>query len=186
MTKTKYVRCPRCDLNYMDSRQEMCDVCKAELGLSSSVILDDDDFDDMDLEEGLTKLCPICKRTYINLEEDMCETCAAAKENADLIDSSDEEWRNFLDDDPEEYEEEKIEIPLEELQEEEEEAEEEDTVIRDEENDDIENDFEFDDDLDDIDDFDDEDYDDDFDDLDDEDDLEEKPKKKKSKNKETP
>ncbi len=182
MTKTKYVRCPRCDLNYMDSRQDMCDVCKAELGLSSNVILDDDDLDDIELEEGLTKLCPVCKRTYINLDDDMCETCAAAKENADLIDASDEEWRNFLDDDPEEFEEEKIEIPLEELQEEEEEAEEEDVIIRDEENDDIiDKDFELDDDdLDDIEDFDDEDYDDDFDDFD-EDDLDEKPKKKKSK-----
>lgn len=182
MTKTNYVRCPRCDLNYMDSRQDICDVCKAELGLGSNIILDDEDIDDIELEEDIKKLCPICKRTYISVDEDMCETCATAKENAGLVDSSDEEWRNFLDDEADELEDEKIEIPLEELQDEEEEAEEED-IIPDEENDDIiERDFKFDDeDLDDFDDFDEDVYDDDYDDFDEEEELDEKPKKKKSK-----
>ena len=27
----KYVKCPRCDLNYMLEGEEYCDVCKAEL-----------------------------------------------------------------------------------------------------------------------------------------------------------
>ena len=65
MSKITYIKCPRCDLNYIDSRQEMCDICKAELGLMPKDILLDDDFD---LEEE-TKLCPVCKRNYIPIEE---------------------------------------------------------------------------------------------------------------------
>ena len=50
MTKITYVKCPRCDLNYIDSRLEMCDICKAELNLSPSSYFDDDD---------IKELCPI-------------------------------------------------------------------------------------------------------------------------------
>lgn len=125
MAKIKYIKCPRCDLNYIDSRQELCDVCKAELGMKSNLILEDDD---IDVEEELTKLCPVCKSVYIGLDESMCDACAMAKSHADSIDDNDEEWRNYMDDDPEEFEDEQIEIPLEELQEEEEEEEEEEEV----------------------------------------------------------
>ena len=50
----EYVKCPRCDLNYMLDTEEYCDVCKAELGMKSNFILEDDD---VDLDEELTKLC---------------------------------------------------------------------------------------------------------------------------------
>ena len=132
----------------------MCDVCKAELGMQSSVILEDDD---LELEEELTKLCPICKRVYINVEDEMCDTCAAAKDNRDPLDENDDEWRNYLDDDPDEYESDKIEIPLEELQGEEEAEDEEEEEEESEPIDEVD-DFDF--------------YDDDeeFDDDDDEDD----------------
>ena len=63
MGKVKYVKCPRCDLNYMDSRQEYCDFCKAELGMKSNLVIEDED-EDVGLDEELTKLCPICKRVY--------------------------------------------------------------------------------------------------------------------------
>ena len=176
MGKIKYVKCPRCDLNYMDSRQEYCDFCKAELGMKSNLVIEDDD-EDVGLDEELTKLCPICKRVYIGIDEDMCDACAAAK-GEDAIDENDEEWRNYMDDDPDEYVEEKIEIPLDELQDEEEEEEEEEEEVA--PVDDFEDDFDYSGDPDDYDEDDDDDYDDDDDDDYDEDEDEDKKPRRKS------
>ena len=41
----KYVKCPRCDLNYMLKGEEYCDVCKAELKLGPQLLfaLDEDE-----------------------------------------------------------------------------------------------------------------------------------------------
>lgn len=143
MSKITYIKCPRCDLNYIDSRQEMCDICKAELGLMPKDILLDDDFD---LEEE-TKLCPVCKRNYIPIEEEMCDSCLRAMENKDPLEN-DDSWVEFIDDDP--LEKDIVEIPLEELQDEEfaddeEEAEEETEEYKDDFEDDFEDDFKFDD-----------------------------------------
>ena len=176
MGKIKYVKCPRCDLNYMDSRQEYCDFCKAELGMKSNLVIEDED-EDVGLDEELTKLCPICKRVYIGIDEDMCDACAAAK-GEDAIDENDEEWRNYMDDDPDEYVEEKIEIPLDELQDEEEEEEEEEEEVA--PVDDFEDDFDYSGDPDDYDEDDDDDYDDDDDDDYDEDEDEDKKPRRKS------
>ena len=66
MGKIKYIKCPRCELNYIPDTEEMCDICKAELGLETDIVLLDDIIDD---EEPL-KLCPICKTAYIGLDED--------------------------------------------------------------------------------------------------------------------
>ena len=159
MSKITYIKCPRCDLNYIDSRQEMCDICKAELGLMPKDILLDDDFD---LEEE-TKLCPVCKRNYIPIEEEMCDSCIRAMENKDPLEN-DDSWVEFIDDDP--LEKDIVEIPLEELQDEEfaddeEEAEEETEEYKD----DFEDDFKFDDKFE----YDDDDIDDDEDDELDED-----------------
>lgn len=176
MGKIKYVKCPRCDLNYMDSRQEYCDFCKAELGMKSNLVIEDED-EDVGLDEELTKLCPICKRVYIGIDEDMCDACAAAK-GEDAIDENDEEWRNYMDDDPDEYVEEKIEIPLDELQDEEEEEEEEEEEVA--PVDDFEDDFDYSGDPDDYDEDDEDDYDDDEDDDYDEDEDEDKKPRRKS------
>ena len=178
MGKIKYVKCPRCDLNYMDSRQEYCDFCKAELGMKSNLVIEDED-EDVGLDEELTKLCPICKRVYIGIDEDMCDACAAAK-GEDAIDENDEEWRNYMDDDPDEYVEEKIEIPLDELQDEEEEEEEEEEEVA--PVDDVEDDFDYSGDPDDYDEDDDDDYDDDEDDdYDDDEDEDKKPRRKSTR-----
>lgn len=166
MVKVKYVKCPRCDLNYMDSREDYCDFCKAELGMKSDFIIDEDE-EEVGIDEELTKLCPICKHVYIGLDEDMCEACANSKCD-DTIDDNDEEWRNYMDDDADDFEEEKIEIPLDELRDEEEVEEEEEEEVA--PVDDIEDDFDY---SGDPDDYDDED-DDDYDDEDDEDDYDEK------------
>ena len=71
----KYVKCPRCDLNYMPETEKYCDVCKAELKLGPTMKFvsfgDDEDSDQI--------LCPICKRNYIDPGEEMCAECKEEK-----------------------------------------------------------------------------------------------------------
>ena len=55
----EYIKCPRCELNYIIKKDKFCDVCKSEM---KAGILEENDFDE--LEEGLD-LCPICKVNYI-------------------------------------------------------------------------------------------------------------------------
>ena len=86
---TKYIKCPRCELNYIDPRQDMCDVCKAELGEPLNTFTDEEE----DLE-----LCPVCKRNFISFDEDMCQECRLAKEASEDPDEEDEDWREYLDD----------------------------------------------------------------------------------------
>ncbi len=155
MAKIQYIKCPRCELNYIDSRQEICDVCKEELGQPINAPAEE--------EEEERELCPICKTNYMNFGEEMCEQCAMERNEGT---SEDDGWREYLDDEPEVMDEDEA-LPLEELQE-------------DEFNEsfDDEEDFSEDDGFDDFDDEDDEtfeedgEYDDDFDDVDDEDDDE--------------
>lgn len=146
----KYKKCPRCELNYILSEEEMCDVCKAELGLETKIVLLDDIIDD---EEPL-KLCPICKTNYIGMEEKMCESCFNHETQEEILDADDDDWRAYLDDDPDDVVEDG-DIPLEEL-----EQEFDDDDLEDEENQELELD-DYPDDL--MDDF------EDYDDLDDED-----------------
>ena len=67
-----YIKCPRCDLNYIREEEEYCDVCKAELKKGPQLIFAVDE----DEEVEQTKLCPICKHNYIRIDEDMCSKCA--------------------------------------------------------------------------------------------------------------
>mgnify|MGYP002795679391 CR=1 FL=1 len=110
MAKITYKKCPRCELNYIDSRQDMCDVCKAELDLAPNTLIEDD-------EEETRELCPICKINYIEEGEEMCESCAeelAAKKNEENLD--DDSWKDYVDEDlDDEGDEDEMEIPLEEL-----------------------------------------------------------------------
>lgn len=101
----KYVKCPRCDLNYMPETEKYCDVCKAELKLGPTMKFvsfgDDEDSDQI--------LCPVCKRNYIDPGEEMCAECkeeksekAAIEPEQDVDPDCDEEWRNYLDEDEKE------------------------------------------------------------------------------------
>ena len=65
MKKPVYIRCPRCELNYIEKKDKLCSVCKAELSANK-----EDFIGDLDLE-----LCPICKTNYIQPDEIMCATC---------------------------------------------------------------------------------------------------------------
>lgn len=154
----KYKKCPRCELNYILTEEEMCDVCKAELGLETKIMLLDDIIDD---DEPL-KLCPICKTNYISLDEKMCESCFNHGTQEEAQDDDSDDWRTYLDDDDPDEGADDGDIPLDELEEEFDDEEE----FEDEENPDTELD-DFDDfadisDLDDDDDDEDEDDDDDF------------------------
>ncbi len=71
-----YKKCPRCEMNWIQDTEELCEVCKAELGIKSTITLLDDDY----AEKALgAKLCPICGINYIDENEDMCESCRADK-----------------------------------------------------------------------------------------------------------
>ena len=38
MEKKTHILCPRCELNYLNSREKYCDVCKAELGIGEKAL----------------------------------------------------------------------------------------------------------------------------------------------------
>ncbi len=70
--KQTYIRCPRCELNYILKKDKLCNVCKAEMKALGNMGTDED----MDLD-----LCPICKTNYINADEDICPACAKERED---------------------------------------------------------------------------------------------------------
>ncbi len=94
----RYIKCPRCELNYIDAeKQEYCDVCIKEMkGIPS-------DIDEVEEEEDLlaTELCPICGENMMRPGEKMCEECRRKSEYEEEEDDSeeDDEWREYLDDD---------------------------------------------------------------------------------------
>lgn len=82
MKKAVYIRCPRCELNYIQKKDKFCPVCKAEMQAKRDYV------DDIDLE-----LCPICKTNYIQPDEIMCANCLKEHrpdEDAELADDWDE------------------------------------------------------------------------------------------------
>lgn len=103
----KYIKCPRCELNYIDSeKQEYCDVCIAELkGRKLQFAdLEEEDYEELDTELETNELCPICGVNRIRQGEKMCESCKAQQEyeDDDVVDiENDEEWKNYLEEDDE-------------------------------------------------------------------------------------
>lgn len=120
--KPAYVKCPRCELNYIERKQKLCNICKAELNQPPSFYNTIDESDDTLLE-----LCPVCKSNYISLDDDVCEKCRVREtpfgdEAVLRPEDDDENWRTFLDDEAEEVSittEDGIEISLSKLEEEE-------------------------------------------------------------------
>lgn len=100
----KYVKCPRCDTNYMLEGESYCDVCKSELKIGPQMkfaaLASDDEQEQI--------LCPVCKRNFIDEGDEMCEECREAasnkikEEKGDIDVDNDEEWRNYLDEDEKE------------------------------------------------------------------------------------
>lgn len=103
MERPRYIKCPRCELNYIDAnKQEYCDVCLKEMHGKH------DDFDDFDGDEDeQMEVCPICGENMIGIGETMCEECR--KKHSDEIEEEpdpdkDDEWRDYLDDDTDDIE----------------------------------------------------------------------------------
>ncbi len=70
MKSPVYIRCPRCELNYIQKKDKFCNVCKIEMKAVGTLGIDEN----LDLE-----LCPICKVNFINPDEDICVACAKEK-----------------------------------------------------------------------------------------------------------
>ncbi len=69
MKNNSYIRCPKCELNFILKSDQMCSICKAEMSLEKDVDLDlIDDFD--------AEVCSICKTNLIDEDEIICEACA--------------------------------------------------------------------------------------------------------------
>lgn len=95
MKKVTYIRCPRCELNYITKGEKYCSVCKQEMQVGGG-----ENLDDLDME-----LCPICKVNYIQPDEIMCPSCYAERANDPNYDGEDGEWDEYVnrDDREEDY-----------------------------------------------------------------------------------
>ena len=60
-----YKKCPRCNLNYIKDVDALCMVCMEDLGKSSRLGTDDEDYD----------ICPECGDNVIKSGEEMCYQC---------------------------------------------------------------------------------------------------------------
>lgn len=100
----RYVKCPRCELNYIDGeKQEYCDVCIAELKGNKLQFadLDDEDYEELEIDSEQTELCPVCGVNKIRYGEKMCESCKTEQEyegEQEVDIEKDEEWKNYIDD----------------------------------------------------------------------------------------
>lgn len=90
MKKPVYIRCPRCELNYIEKKDKFCSVCKAEMSANRDAFISD-----LDLE-----LCPICKTNYIQPDEIMCASCLKDHQTEDGEISTD--WEEYVNRDEDE------------------------------------------------------------------------------------
>ena len=91
MKKPVYIRCPRCELNYIEKKDKFCSVCKAEMSANKDLFVND-----LDLE-----LCPICKTNYIQPDEIMCATCLKEHQTEDGEITRDD-WDEYINRDEDE------------------------------------------------------------------------------------
>lgn len=106
MGKVEYIRCPRCELNFIEKSQKLCKVCEQELASKGNKELTDEEVKEMNL-------CPICKTNYLMDDEEICDECASEKaaldNNDDFNISTDEQsddtedktdnWRQYVEND---------------------------------------------------------------------------------------
>ena len=86
--KNQYIRCPRCELNYIFKKDKFCNVCKMEMKALGTLGAEEN----TDLE-----ICPICKTNYIGPDEEMCASCAREHEfDEEEVDKEEDGlWNNF-------------------------------------------------------------------------------------------
>lgn len=94
-----YIKCPRCELNYIKRGEEYCDVCKAELNKGNKLLFVDN-FDEDDEVEDID-LCPRCHQNYIKPGAQYCESCLKEIEcdEAEIDPEDNDSWKEYLDDD---------------------------------------------------------------------------------------
>ena len=82
----KYVKCPRCELNYILEDEDYCHVCKSEMKHHTEA---DDEL--LDLED--MELCPVCGQNYIKEDQTMCDECRGRSKSSKDSDSSLKDWK---------------------------------------------------------------------------------------------
>lgn len=88
----EWIKCPRCELNYILKKDKYCDVCKQEM--KAGALSADDSLED-ELEDEEMILCPICKINYISPNETACKSCMEEGLVNEDVDSDD--WRSYVD-----------------------------------------------------------------------------------------
>lgn len=88
MKNQTYIRCPRCELNYILKKDKFCNVCKQEMKALGTLGAEEN----LDME-----LCPICKVNYINPDEGICFSCAKERETEDgeVKFNNDSDWNGY-------------------------------------------------------------------------------------------
>lgn len=79
-----YRKCPRCNLNYIKDVDALCMVCMEDLGKSSRLSTDDEDYD----------ICPECGDNVIKSGEEMCHQCQLerTKDTVDEVVKKSTQW----------------------------------------------------------------------------------------------
>lgn len=96
----KYIKCPRCELNYILEGEDYCHVCQSEMKHHTEA--DEDDL--LDFEE--MELCPVCGQNYIKEDQTMCDECRNKKKGRPSDDDSESSNKNWNSDDEEDEEDE--------------------------------------------------------------------------------
>lgn len=81
----KYIKCPRCELNYILEGEDYCHVCKSEMKHHTEA--DEDDL--LNLED--MELCPVCGVNYMKEDQTICDECRGKSKGDDLDEKS---WKN--------------------------------------------------------------------------------------------
>ncbi len=102
MKPNTYIRCPRCELNFILKKDKFCNVCKSEMRAGGEVIDFDLDFD----------ICPVCKSNYITGEETICETCAKERAAEKIGSDDSDDWKNYLDENEEQEDDESDSVTI--------------------------------------------------------------------------
>lgn len=74
----EYIRCPRCELNYIVKGEGLCRVCRRELAGCYSEEEDEEEY-----EEEAENICPVCERVIGKGR--ICAECAAKLVKSEYI-----------------------------------------------------------------------------------------------------
>jgi RNA polymerase subunit RPABC4/transcription elongation factor Spt4 len=66
----KYLRCLRCELNYIKEGEQYCQICKQELSGKYS------DYENINIDDNI---CPYCEKNKLDYDDEMCKVCKNKK-----------------------------------------------------------------------------------------------------------